>query len=89
MRRIVLVLAAGMLALLAGGTAGRADITYPWCAQYGAGRDGGGRNCGFWTYQQCFATVRGTGGYCEANAMYRGPQPGMVAPPGPLGPRGR
>jgi Protein of unknown function (DUF3551) len=40
-----------------------------------------GANCGFWTYQQCVATISGNGGYCETNAMYRGPQPGMIPPP--------
>jgi hypothetical protein len=45
---------------------------YPWCAQYGW-HGGGGRNCGFSTWQQCMATVSGVGGYCEPNAMY---QPG-------------
>jgi Protein of unknown function (DUF3551) len=65
-----------------------AEITYPWCAQYSGGR-GGGRNCGFWTYEQCSATVSGISGndVCEVNAMYRGPQPGMIAPP--PGPPGR
>jgi Protein of unknown function (DUF3551) len=59
-----------------------AEITYPWCAQYSGGR-GGGRNCGFWTYEQCSATVSGISGndVCEVNAMYRGPQPGMIPPP--------
>jgi Protein of unknown function (DUF3551) len=59
-----------------------AEITYPWCAQYSGGR-GGGRNCGFWTYEQCSATVSGISGndVCEVNAMYRGPQPGMIQPP--------
>ena len=86
MRRILAVLAlcalAG-LALVASDEPSRADITYPWCAQYGGGR-GGSRNCGFWTYEQCMAARWGNGGYCEANAMYRGPQPGMVPPPGEL-----
>ncbi len=41
---------------------GRADGT--WCAQYG--RDGG-TNCGFYSYEQCRATVSGTGGYCYRN----------------------
>jgi len=48
----------------------RAEITYPWCAQYGAGFDGGGRNCGFSTYEQCRAAISGNGGYCERNSMY-------------------
>src|SRR5215217_3982109 len=56
-----------------------------WLAEYSGGGDGGGgaRNCGFWTYEQCMATVSGIGGYCEVNAMYRGPSPGMIPPPLP------
>jgi hypothetical protein len=42
---------------------------YPWCAQYNS--RGGARNCGFVTWEQCMATVRGAGGFCERNAMYR------------------
>jgi uncharacterized protein DUF3551 len=49
--------------------AARAEITYPWCAQYGD-RDGA-RNCGFSTYDQCRAALSGNGGYCEQNPMYR------------------
>lgn len=45
-----------------------AAAEYPWCAQYG-GRDGG-RNCGFVSYQQCMATISGTGGFCERNQFY-------------------
>ena len=56
--------------LLAGAQAGKAEVLYPWCAQY-AGEDGGGRNCGFSTLDQCRATVSGIGGYCEANPLYR------------------
>jgi len=80
--RSILVLGFSVLALVAGSDAGRAEITYPWCAQYGGGRDGGGRNCGFWTYEQCRAALSGNGGYCVENAMYRGPSPGMIPPPG-------
>jgi hypothetical protein len=47
---------------------------YPWCAQYST--QGGGRNCGFVTYEQCMATVSGIGGYCEQNFMYRPPGDG-------------
>jgi hypothetical protein len=46
---------------------------YPWCAQYTS--RGGPRNCGFVSWEQCMATVRGAGGYCERNAMY---QPGLT-----------
>ena len=45
-----------------------AEVTYPWCAQYGT--NNGGRNCGFSTYAQCLATISGNGGYCETNPLY-------------------
>jgi hypothetical protein len=80
MQRILVILTLSVPALLAAAAPARAEITYPWCAQY-SGREGGGRNCGFWTYEQCRATVFGTGGYCEVNPMYQGPQPGMIPPP--------
>jgi Protein of unknown function (DUF3551) len=82
MRSMLLILALSGSALLAGNDPSRAEITYPWCALYGGGGlTGGGRNCGFWTYEQCMAALSGNGGYCEANAMYRGPSPGMIPPP--------
>jgi Protein of unknown function (DUF3551) len=77
MRRFSPILALGVLLLADASIAARAEITYPWCAQYA--RDG--RNCGFWTYGQCMAAIRGSGGYCLANAMYRGPSPGQIPPP--------
>jgi len=48
---------------------------YPWCAQYSGGSMGGGRNCGFTTFEQCLATVHGIGGTCSQNTQYE-PQPG-------------
>ena len=80
MRRIFIALALCAVSFAAGIDSASAEITYPWCVQYRGGDRGGGRNCGFWTYGQCMATASG-GGYCEANAMYRGPQPGMIPPP--------
>jgi len=53
----------------------RAEITYPWCAQYA--RDG--RNCGFSTYEQCREAQSGNGGFCLENPMYQPPVYG--APP--------
>jgi hypothetical protein len=47
-----------------------AAIEYPWCVQYG-GR-GGGRNCGFVSYDQCMMTARGAGGMCQQNLFYPG-----------------
>jgi Protein of unknown function (DUF3551) len=90
MRHILPALALCVLGIAGMSEPAGAEITYPWRAQYGGRSDGGGRNCGFWTYQQCRAALSGNGGYCEANAMYRGPQRGQIPPPyGPPGPRGR
>ena len=47
---------------------------YKWCAQYSGGRSGGGRNCGFVSYEQCMQTIRGMGGFCEQNLFYTGPE---------------
>ena len=38
-----------------------------WCAVYSRH---GGTNCGFFTWQQCMATVSGIGGFCEPNQFY-------------------
>ena len=50
----------------------RAAIEYPRCAQYSGGDNGGGRNCGFSTLEQCRETVSGIGGSCEPNLFYTG-----------------
>lgn len=44
---------------------------YPWCARY----DWSTYNCGFVSFEQCLATVRGIGGICERNPRYAGPPP--------------
>ncbi len=49
----------------------RAQIYYPWCANYG-GDMGGSANCGFSTREQCLATVSGIGGSCDPNLFYTG-----------------
>lgn len=72
MRRILIlsaILSAGALLVP---TAGHAE--YPWCAQYGGRNGGGGRNCGFVTWEQCMATVSGMGGFCQRNQFYTGPE---------------
>jgi len=48
-----------------------AAIEYPWCVAY-TGMGGGGRNCGFSTFEQCRVSAMGTG-FCEANTFYDGP----------------
>jgi hypothetical protein len=40
---------------------------YPWCALYKEGAV----NCGFTTFQQCLATVSGSGGLCTQNTTYQ------------------
>jgi hypothetical protein len=49
----------------------RAEVQYPWCAEY-RGRVGG-TNCGFVTYRQCVATISGVGGSCYRNPAYQPP----------------
>jgi Protein of unknown function (DUF3551) len=54
----------------------RAEIEYPWCAQYGGGRDGmNATNCGFVTLKQCRDTISGIGGMCYENPRYAAPNP--------------
>jgi hypothetical protein len=72
MRSITVILSALSALTLFTPTAGHAD-PYKWCAQYG-GLSGGGRNCGFVTWDQCMATVSGIGGFCEPNQFYTGPE---------------
>lgn len=71
MRRIAMIGVAAIASLPVLATPARAEIEYPWCAQY-SGRGGGGRNCGFSTIEQCRATVSGIGGFCEPNLFYPG-----------------
>jgi Protein of unknown function (DUF3551) len=82
MRMIMAALALAGAGLLIQTPAARAEITYPWCAQYG--EQGGARNCGFVTLEQCRAAISGNGGYCDANSMYR---PGVEPAPAPRRPR--
>ena len=49
-----------------------------WCAQYG-GSLGGATNCGFFTIEQCRATLSGGSDFCVPNQFYN--------PCGPAGPR--
>jgi len=41
-----------------------------WCAQYSGGRGGGATNCGFFTLEQCRATVSGGASFCVPNQFY-------------------
>jgi hypothetical protein len=60
-----IAVAAIMFAALSLYTIGaRADGT--WCANYGSH---GGANCGFYSFEQCRATVSGIGGFCQPNTF--------------------
>ena len=70
MRCFAIIGIAAIASLTAFATPVRAEIEYPWCAQYGGGEMGGGRNCGFSTLEQCRATISGIGGFCQPNLFY-------------------
>jgi hypothetical protein len=74
MRSMFLVVAIAGAASLFGASGAKAEIIYPWCAQYSGGPEGSnGTNCGFVTHQQCWDTVAGGRiGDCYQNPMYQG-----------------
>jgi hypothetical protein len=61
--RAILLVAITFAALSLSTIGARADGT--WCAQYSS--PGGGSNCGFYSFEQCQATVSGIGGFCMRN----------------------
>jgi hypothetical protein len=70
---IRLALAAFALILAAGSPGGGAKADpYRWCADYGGGGMGGGRNCYFLTLEQCRWAISGVGGLCTPNPFYDG-----------------
>lgn len=66
-----IIAATALAGAFAAGSPAQAE-EYPWCAQYGGGHSGGGRNCGFVSYGQCMAALSGNGGFCERNLFFRG-----------------
>jgi hypothetical protein len=52
-----------VLLFLVAGTGSNARADGPWCAFY----DFSTYNCGFYSYEQCYATVFGNGGSCRPN----------------------
>ena len=72
--KLAALLAACMV--LAGAQSSSAEVIYPWCAQ----KSRGGRNCGFVSFEQCRASVSGTG-FCVENPFYqRTAEPVRLAP---------
>src|SRR6478735_6922470 len=51
------------LLFLVGGAGSSAHADGPWCAFY----DASTYNCGFYSFEQCYETVRGVGGSCRPN----------------------
>jgi Protein of unknown function (DUF3551) len=64
--RTFLLVAIAFFALSLSTIGSRADGT--WCANYGSH---GGTNCGFYSFEQCRATVSGIGGSCQPNPFSR------------------
>jgi Protein of unknown function (DUF3551) len=60
--RIVAMTAILVVTLLAAAGTRHAQAA-PWCAWYNAYA----RDCGYYTFEQCLATIRGVGGYCARN----------------------
>jgi hypothetical protein len=62
-----------LLFLVGGGSNAHADG--PWCAFY----DASTYNCGFYSFEQCYETVRGAGGSCRRNFFqnFDGGQPAV------------
>ena len=72
--RTVAVMAVTLAALAVSGSRASAQnyVGGSWCAYYGGGPLGGATNCGFYSYEQCMATLSGTGGMCARNQFYTG-----------------
>lgn len=70
--------------LLATALLGAASMTeakaqyYPYCAYFNRM---GGENCGFVSFAQCQAYVRGIGGFCAQNPWFAYAQPPFAAGP--------
>jgi len=69
-RRIVILTTTVGLLLTLVALPARAVVIYPWCANYSGRGMGGAQNCGFVSFNQCLATVRGVGGTCGPNPLY-------------------
>jgi hypothetical protein len=69
MRQSLFALSVGVVAI--GFVTQAKAQNYPWCAVYDTGA--AAQNCGFVSFDQCMATVRGIGGFCQRNDWYRPP----------------
>jgi Protein of unknown function (DUF3551) len=62
----------GLALLLMVGGSGTSAHAGSWCVFY----DFSTYNCGFHSYQQCYATAFGNGGWCRPNYFEDAPRPG-------------
>ena len=78
-----LLIALGLLAAAPFCGAPAQAQNYPWC-EYISGTVGGGRNCGFVSFEQCMESARGMGNDCRQNTQYEPPpgEHGSTAVPG-------
>jgi hypothetical protein len=70
-QHMLLFVAAVVITVASGATPSAAAVLYPWCANYSGRGMGGAQNCGFVSFAQCLATVRGVGGTCGPNPFYQ------------------
>ena len=67
-----ILVAVAMMATISAVMSTDANAQYsPWCSIY---NDKGSRNCGFVSFEQCMANVRGIGGACELNPWAMRPE---------------
>jgi hypothetical protein len=69
---MALLAAAALLAVGSLAAPAQAGDRYAWCAEYGGGGQGGGRNCYFVTLEQCRWAISGNGGTCNINPFFTG-----------------
>jgi Protein of unknown function (DUF3551) len=72
--RMTKVIGGIALLFLVGGTGSSVDAATPsWCVFY----DGSTYNCSFYSYEQCYQTAFGNGGWCRPNFFqgYTGDRP--------------
>jgi len=70
MKYLVIAFGVAAAAVSVGASSPAHAQNYPWCEYIGGGMGGGGRNCGFVSFEQCMASAQGNGGDCRPNTMY-------------------
>jgi hypothetical protein len=75
MARLIFAIMTLATAVLIEPRSGEAAPYWPWCSQYG--RPSYATSCAFSSYEQCWATVWGIGGYCYQNPY---PPPATARP---------